>query len=139
MQLNISRTGAKTAELGNEIDLLGVFARDISGLNLSPNKSLTFLHRVAAEDESLGHVGVHPPETDHSELHGCFSFPLLPNGIRQALQTANGIAAQINSQDAPPSLLQSGEIADRLCVDQLLEGIIRLRNRQMIARLIDDL
>src|SRR5690349_13314690 len=65
------------------------------------------------------------------------SFPLRAHDVEHPLEASLGVAAEIDPENAPFSLLERGEITERLRADERAERVIGLRHRQVLRRLVD--
>src|ERR1041385_8151696 len=67
------------------------------------------------------------------------SFPSRAHDIEHLFEASLRVAAEIDRENAPLSLLERGEVAERLRADERAERVIGLGHRQVLRRLVDEL
>ncbi len=88
---------------------------------------------VAVADEPADHVGAHPAEADEPDAHldqaSVGVSRALPRARSQGRQAGVRVRAEVDAKDRQVVGLDRGEVAGRLGVDQLPEGVRPARDR----------
>ena len=118
-------------QLGDRERPDGALAGDLAGLLRRP---VVGDHLVPVADQAADHVGAHPPEPDEPDAHGV-SPPCCVEGRGQRplerREPGVRIGAEVDPQDRQVVRLDRGEVARRLGVDELAEGVGPARDRHV--------
>ena len=130
--------GARLLELAHELrdrerrrralagDLRGLLRRPVVDDDL-----------VAVAEQPADHVGAHPAEPDEPDAHrgqasvtgGVAERRAASSARSRAASPASDVAPEVDSQDRQVVRLDGGEVAGRLGVDELAEGVRPARDR----------